>query len=357
MYPASIEADVPPDILRRHFTKVDGSYRVSKTVRDVCVFARQDLAKDPPFSHLDLILCRNVLIYMDVVLQQRLISVFHYALNPTGSPRARPGGNRRLAGRAVQPDGQEVPDLSQEDRGTRALGTQCGLHTGGDFQEAAAARCSDRGQSHPERSRRIIFERYAPPGVVVDSDMQILQFRGQTGPYLEPAPGEASLNLLKMSREGLLHGLRTALHAARKSKGPVRKLGLRVKSARSWKPVNLEIVPLTSAGRPHYLVLFLEPDGQSGHTEDTASQEPAASPSPRVIDAASSSRNSLCSSASSPQAANTSSQSFKSSRRPTRSCSPRTKRSSRATRSSRARTRSWTRPRRSSSRATKSSTP
>jgi two-component system CheB/CheR fusion protein len=76
LYPASIESDVPPDILRRFFTKVDGGYRVTKTVRDLCVFARQDLTKDPPFSRLDLILCRNVLIYMDVVLQQRLTRSF-----------------------------------------------------------------------------------------------------------------------------------------------------------------------------------------------------------------------------------------------------------------------------------------
>ena len=85
---------------------------------------------------------------------------------------------------------------------------------------------------------RIIFDRYAPPGVVVDADLQIVQFRGQTGAYLEPAPGEASLNLLKMAREGLLYGLRTALHAVRKSKAPVRRTGLRVKSSRGWKPVS-----------------------------------------------------------------------------------------------------------------------
>ena len=276
VYPASIEADVPPDILRRHFTKVDGSYRVSKTVRDVCVFARQDLAKDPPFSRLDLILCRNVLIYMDVVLQQRLISVFHYALNPTG---------HLVLGQA-ETVGSQVGLFSLTDKKFRIYRkkTAARVHSALSVDYTPAGISKKRlpqdvpigDKAIQSEVSRIIFERYAPPGVVVDSDMQILQFRGQTGPYLEPAPGEASLNLLKMSREGLLHGLRTALHAARKSKGPVRKLGLRVKSARSWKPVNLEIVPLTSAGRPHYLVLFLEPDGQSGHTEDTASQEPAA---------------------------------------------------------------------------------
>ena len=130
---------------------------------------------------------------------------------------------------------------------------------------------------------RILFDRYAPPGVVIDNDLQIVQFRGQTGAYLEPAPGEASLNLLKMSREGLLYGLRTALHSVRKSKMPVRKTGLRVKSARGWKPVNLDIIPLTSAGRPHYLVLFQEPNRHKGEGDDgPEAVKPAPTPSPRA---------------------------------------------------------------------------
>lgn len=85
-----------------------------------------------------------------------------------------------------------------------------------------------------------------------------MQFRGQTGPFLEPAPGEASLNLLKMTREGLLYGLRTALHTARKTKGPVRKEGLQVRAGHAWKPVAIEVTPLMALGRPHYLVLFEE---------------------------------------------------------------------------------------------------
>jgi two-component system CheB/CheR fusion protein len=92
--------------------------------------------------------------------------------------------------------------------------------------------------------------------VVVDSDLQIVQFRGQTGPYLEPAPGEASLSLLKMAREGLLYGLRTALHTVRKTKNAVRKEGLQVRSGHGWKPVTIEVLPLTVLGRLHYLVMF-----------------------------------------------------------------------------------------------------
>ena len=84
LYATSIAADVSAERLRAFFTKTDGGYQVSKALRDMCVFARQDLTRDPPFSHLDLICCRNVLIYMDAALQRKLLSMFHYALNPAG---------------------------------------------------------------------------------------------------------------------------------------------------------------------------------------------------------------------------------------------------------------------------------
>src|SRR5262249_57670144 len=112
---------------------------------------------------------------------------------------------------------------------------------------------------------RVIIDRYGPVGVVVDQDMQIVQFRGQTGAYLEPAPGEASLNLLKMAREGLLYGLRTALHSARKNRHVVRKEGLQVRVGHSWKPVSLEVIPLTASGRMHYLVLFDDSHHKASH--------------------------------------------------------------------------------------------
>jgi two-component system CheB/CheR fusion protein len=267
LYAATIEADVPPDILRRYFTKLGGNYRVSKTVRDLCVFARQDLTKDPPFSRLDLILCRNVLIYMDILLQQRLISVFHYALNTQGF---------LVLGQA-ETVGAQVGLFSLADKKFRiyrrkaAARVPMAIHV--DYTPPGIPK-KRQAQDAPQAEKalqtevsRIIFDRYAPPGVVVDNDLQIVQFRGQTGAYLEPAPGEASLNLLKMSREGLLYGLRTAIQAVRKSKAPVRKTGLRVRSARGWKPVNLDIVPLTSSGRPHYLVLFQEPNKQRDHDD------------------------------------------------------------------------------------------
>jgi two-component system CheB/CheR fusion protein len=260
VYSASIAADVGPERLRRFFTRTDGNYRVSRMIRDLCVFARQDLTKDPPFSRLDLVMCRNVLIYMDSVLQKRLIALFHYALNPHGylvlgqaetvGAQASLFGlidkkhrvHRKKSSASALPSVAFPVDYVSSVLPRKRAGSDI---TGGD-------------KGLQGEVSRAILDRYAPSGVVVDQDLQIVQFRGQTGTFLEPAPGEASLSLLKMTREGLLYGLRTALHSARKSKQPIRKEGLQVRIGNTWRPVTVEVIPLTAMGRPHYLVLFEE---------------------------------------------------------------------------------------------------
>ncbi|MEO5821725.1 MAG: chemotaxis protein CheB [Vicinamibacteraceae bacterium] len=267
VYPISIEADVSPERLRLYFTRIDGGYRVTKSVRDLCVFARQDLTKDPPFSHLDLVLCRNVLIYMDTVLQRKLLSVFHYALNP---------GGFLMLGQA-ESVGAQGGLFSLVDKKLRIHRRKDGpvatsMAFPVDHAAAGLSRGTQRSVELPSAEKvlqtevsRAIMDRYAPPGVVVDSDLQIVQFRGQTGAFLEPAPGEASLNVLKMAREGLLFGLRTALQMARKNRGAVRKSGLQVRAGSGWIPVTLDVIPLTTAGRLHYLVLFdaARPDAEA----------------------------------------------------------------------------------------------
>jgi two-component system CheB/CheR fusion protein len=113
---------------------------------------------------------------------------------------------------------------------------------------------------HAEANRALL-ERYGPPGVLVNDSMEIVHFRGHTGAYLEPSPGDASLNLLKLAREGLLHGLRSALQTARRTHKPARKGGLRVRSNGGWTEVDLEVIPLTGLGPPHFLVLFERTQG------------------------------------------------------------------------------------------------
>jgi len=266
IYPQSIEADVSADRLRRFFSKHEGGYQITKMIRDLCIFARQDLTKDPPFSRLDLILCRNVLIYMDVLLQKKLLSVFHYALNSNGF---------LVLGQA-ETVGAQATLFSLEDKKSRIhrkRPSAAPQTMSFPVDYAAASAGPKRTPSElPNIERllqaevsRVINDRFAPPAVVVDSDLQIVQFRGQTGAFLEPAPGQASLSLMKMAKEGLLYGLRSALSAARKSRSSVRRANLQVRSGQRWTRVDIEVIPLTAAGRMHFLVLF----DQHGHRAET----------------------------------------------------------------------------------------
>jgi two-component system CheB/CheR fusion protein len=257
VYPRTIEADVSADRLRRFFSHTDGAYRISKMIRDLCVFARQDLTRDPPFSRLDLIACRNVLIYMDLTLQKKLLSVFRYALKPNGFLML--GQAETVAAQATL---FSLEDKKFRIHRKRPATSAPAMNFPVDYSTVNAARKTPPVE-RPSIEKmlqtevaRVINDRFAPPGVVVDADMQIVQFRGQTGAFLEPAPGEASLSLLKMAKEGILHGLRSTIHAARKSQAPVRRTGLQVRNGKGWTRVDLEVIPLSPAGRLHYLVLF-----------------------------------------------------------------------------------------------------
>ena len=259
-YAQAIEADVSSDRLRRFFSKHDGGYRVSKMIRDLCVFARQDLTKDPPFSRLDLIVCRNVLIYMDLLLQKKLLSVFHYALNSNGFlmlGQAETVGAQATLFSLV--DKKFRIHRKRPSAGTLAVSFPVDYSAPNPVVRVPTSEVPSAEKVLQTEVNRVINDRFAPPGVVVDGDLQIVQFRGQTGTFLEPAPGEASLSLLKMAKEGLLYGLRSAMHAARKSRTPVRRLGLQVRDGKRWLRVDLEVIPLASTGRVHYLVLFEQP--------------------------------------------------------------------------------------------------
>ena len=261
VYPESIGADLGAERLRRFFTRVDGKYQIAKRVRDVCVFARQDLTRDPPFSKLDLILCRNVLIYLGAVLQRKLMNVFHYALKPAGYLML--GGAETVGGQ-----GELFTVVEKKHRifVKKATDTPSNLHIPIEYHPGRSPALGPRvvheapttGNFQSE-ANRLTLERYGPPGVIVDHEFQIIQFRGKTGDFLEPAAGDAtqSLNVLKMAREGLLHGLQAALFGARKSDAAVRKSDLRVRLGGQSREVALQVVPLIIPGQArHYLVLF-----------------------------------------------------------------------------------------------------
>jgi len=273
LYPASIAADISPERLARFFTlEQDGSvYRIHKNIRDMLVFSEHNVIKDPPFSRLDLICCRNILIYMGKELQKKLIPLFHYALVPDGFLFL---GTSETVG--------EYGDLfATRDRKMKLYQRKDNFHSVkrtafGHFLPAMAMMAAEhplltgRSAVPPgklslrELTERVLLQQVDPAGALVNSQGDILYLHGRTGMYLEPAPGEAGVNnILKMAREGLRHELAIALHKAVGAQAVVRCAGLRVKTNGDFTTVNLTIRPVVSgppaaAASPLFLIILEE---------------------------------------------------------------------------------------------------
>ncbi len=263
IYAASATASISAERLRRFFVKTNGSYQVNKTIRRMCVFAKQDVTADPPFSKLDLIICRNLLIYLGPVLQKKLLPIFHYSLKPAGFlvlgdfetvgefDNIFKVAKKRSKIYSKRPVVSRKPlDFSTTYIAERQVG------------KPTVNRPAESQAPEPEIFKevdRILLTRYSPASVIVNSELEIIQFRGRTGAFLEPAPGKASLNVLKMAREGMMTDLRGALDRARKSGVTVRKEAIAIRSDEKYLDVNLEVVPLkTNRARPNFLVAFEE---------------------------------------------------------------------------------------------------
>src|SRR5216117_2416655 len=262
IYPDNIELDVAGARLRRFFVKVDGQHQVRKAVRELCVFARHNLATDPPFSKMDLIVCRNVLIYLEPELQKRVLSIFHYALKD-------PGFLMLGVAETVGPLADFFSVVDKKYRVYAKKPTSMRFDLGLTSLEQrlekigigrTARRTGEAGGGPSDLLQevdQILLSKYAPAGVLVNEATEILQFRGHTSPYLEPAPGQASLNLLKMAREGLLMELRVAIDKARKQNAPVRRERLSIKQDGRMAQVTLQVIPMSGPARErNYLVLF-----------------------------------------------------------------------------------------------------
>ena len=250
LYPASSAVDLTPERLARFFTpESDGSaYCIHKNIRDLMIFSEQNVIKDPPFSKLDLISCRNLMIYMGADLQKRLIPLFHYALNPGGTLFL---GTSETVG--------EFGDLFETvDRKAKIYECKENYHSMrrgalGSFlppqvaMEGGAPRVPGKvslpeKQQLRELTEQALLRQIAPAGALVNGKGDILYLHGRTGMYLEPAPGEVGMNnILKMAREGLRRELTAALHKASVTNEPVSMPGLRVKTNGDFTMVNLNI--------------------------------------------------------------------------------------------------------------------
>jgi two-component system CheB/CheR fusion protein len=285
IYPDNIEIDVSAERLRRFFVRINSQYQIAKTVRDLCIFSRHNLTRDPPFSHLDILSCRNVLIYMESGLQKRVLRMMHYALRPGGFLILGQSETTGASAELFEPvDSRHRIFLKQTTSTLHPLEFPGPLLGEGPDETTAQPRSvgTFSALEVQREADRVLLSRYAPVGVVVDEAMNVLQFRGRTSPYLEPAPGIASLELFRMVREGLLGELRAAIVQARTAEVPVTRNGIRMLEGNAVRSIKLEIIPfkILPMGARFFLVLFedMPPAGETAEAE----QPPVASAQPSV---------------------------------------------------------------------------
>jgi two-component system CheB/CheR fusion protein len=272
LYSKSITQDVSPERLRRYFTEVDGSFQVKKPIRDSCVFAVHNSLADPPFSHVDLVSCRNLLIYLDGNTQQRMIPTLHYSLEPGGFlwlGNSETIGSYREYFESV--DGHHKI-YAKKPRASLPVHFPLGItpmHSRMQPASPALREGLNRTTDPVREADRIVLSRFAPAGVLVNFDLDVLQFRGETGPFLAHSPGRASLNLLRMLREGLASGVREAFEEAKRKMQPSHRKGLRVRSNGHYRKLDLEVIPVpgTSKEATNFLILMVDADS-GAHLED-----------------------------------------------------------------------------------------
>ncbi len=273
VYPESIAMDITSERLRRFFQKVDSGYQISKSIRDMCVFAKQDIAKDPPFSKLDMISCRNVMIYMGQLLQRRIIPLFHYALNPDGVLFL--GSSETVGGFG---DLFTSIDKKYKIYNKKPNASTVAFNFVPQFDMDEEPR--SQNEAAPQRvdlqrvADQILLNRYAPASVMVNGKLDIVQFIGQTGRFLDPAPGDASLNLLKMVKSGLQLELRLGFEKVKQT-GTFRKEGLLIEHNGSLKNVNFELIRVknTPGKELYHLVVFEEVSRTHGSPPETTGME------------------------------------------------------------------------------------
>jgi two-component system CheB/CheR fusion protein len=249
IFPDSISEKISKERLRRFFSKVDGGYRIDKTIRDMCLFSRHDVTRDPPFARLDLICCRNVLIYFEPDLQKRVFPIFHYALCPNGYLWL---GRSETVGRSS--DLFAAIDKTQKFYARKAVAstTQPRFWMAPHQSVGLAQKGSELQRVDFDIQReadRQVIAQYAPPGVVVNFEMDIVLTRGMIDPFIKFPPGVASLNIFKWIRPEIQSDVRLTLQASLKGGVAVRKEGLEVRDGDKVLAFNLHVVPLRKASK------------------------------------------------------------------------------------------------------------
>ncbi len=273
-YPETLVGEISPERLRRYFVKVDRGYLVSKRVRDICIFARQNIATDPPFSHVDILSCRNVMIYFNQALQRQVMLTFHYALETSGY---------MLLGMSegLRDYGDVFNTVDRKHKIYLKTGASMTMHfepphshaitqaAGGSRPPIVEIANVAWPESDLQRAAdRIVLARFGPPGLIIDERMNVLQSRGQSSQYMDITPGAVSWNLLRVLRDNVANEVRKAAQRAIHDNVPASEIAV-IMDERGEQHVQIDVLPITAAvTRPRcYLVLFHTlPEGEEARS-------------------------------------------------------------------------------------------
>ena len=256
LYTASTVQHVPQIHVRRFFKKIDGHYQIARSIREACIFSQHDLLKDPPFSRIDLISCQNVLIYLKSNAQEKVLASFHYALRPNGF---------MFLGKS-ETVGLSAGLFEQADKRTRLFRRS---PKAGEAQTTSrsvvkildpdiSSLLKNEIPDFETETERFLLSRYVQPCLLVNEGLTIMQFFGHTTPFLEPATGKASLQLMKMIRHELVLDLRSLIRKVRRTGKKASKDGVVLEYEELRHKIRIEVIPRKSESGLYYLIVFVE---------------------------------------------------------------------------------------------------
>ena len=260
-YPEALFYAMSPERLQRFFTRTEDGYQVARAIRDMCVFSRQDITRDPPLSKMDLVSCRNMLIYMSSMLQRRVMSVFVYSLKPLGCLFL---GNSESPGSLAEYfsviDAKHKIYQKNAFLGRPEFELPARLFLPESLTGGSSPAKLDQGSNPQDRQvDRMLLDEYAPSGFLINDKEQVLKYRGEVGPYLSPPAGDPELDIFKLVRLDVAMVLRSALEEARSTNLAARRDEIQIRRNDGWQKVNLVVRPLGDPeGQRCFLILFEE---------------------------------------------------------------------------------------------------
>lgn len=261
-YSVSSVRNISSGRLKKFFKKIDGHYQVERTIRDVCVFSQQNLLKDPPFSRVDLISCQNVLIYLESEPQQKILQTFHYALKPTGYLFLGKSESIGSAAELFDALDKKIRVYSRKSNTSHPIDFISHATEHLDIKQITEL-ASPEPLDVDKELAKIILERYVMPCVVLNEQLNIVQFFGITTQYISPVTGKASFNILKMIREDLLVDLRTLIQQAKRTGKVCVKEGITIFDKTIPQELSLEVGPRRIGNEQFFVVAFKENPNKS----------------------------------------------------------------------------------------------